>query len=55
MGLLIQLLGVIALLASIVCSIIAIKNGTSKNVAILLLVVGSVLIKIGRKKCRQEQ
>lgn len=48
MGLLLQILGVLALIASLVCSIIAIVNGTSKTVAILLLVVGVSLIKIGR-------
>lgn len=48
MGLLLQILGVLVLIASLVCSIIAIVNGTSKTVAILLLVVGASLIKIGR-------
>lgn len=48
MGLLLQLLGVLALIASLICSIVAISNGTSKIVAILLLVVGASLIKIGR-------
>lgn len=48
MGLLLQILGVLALIASLVCSIIAIVNGTSKTVAILLLVAGASLIKIGR-------
>lgn len=48
MDLLLQLLGVLTLLASLVCSIIAIINGTSKIVAILLLVAGASLIKIGK-------
>ena len=48
MGLLLQILGVLVLIASLVCSIIAIVNGTSKTVAIILLVVGASLIKIGR-------
>lgn len=48
MGLLLQILGVLVLIASLVCSIIAIVNGTSKTVAIFLLVVGASLIKIGR-------
>lgn len=48
MGLLLQILGVLALIASLVCSIIAIVNGTSKTTAILLLVAGVSLIKIGR-------
>lgn len=48
MGLLLQILGVLALIASLVCSIIEIVNGTSKTSAILLLVVGVTLIKIGR-------
>lgn len=48
MGLLLQILGVLVLIASLVCSIIAIANGTLKTVAILLLVVGASLIKIGR-------
>lgn len=48
MGLLLQILGVIALIVSLVGSIIAIVNGTSKTVAILMLVVGASLIKIGK-------
>lgn len=48
MGLLLQILGVLALIASLVCSIIAIVNGTSKTAAILLLVAGASSIKIGR-------
>lgn len=48
MGLLLQILGVLTLIASLVCSIMAIVNGTPKTVAILLLVVGGSLIKIGR-------
>lgn len=48
MDLLLQILGVLVLIASLVCSIIAIVNGVSKTVAILLLVVGASLIKIGR-------
>lgn len=48
MGLLLQILGVLALIASLVCSIMTIVNGTPKTVAILLLVVGGSLIKIGR-------
>jgi hypothetical protein len=48
MGLLLQILGVLALIASLVCSIIAIVNGTSKTTVILLLVAGASLIKIGR-------
>ena len=48
MHLILQIGGVVFLLISFGCSIYAITNNTSKTLAILLLVVGASLIKIGR-------
>lgn len=48
MGILLQILGIIALIASLMCSIIAFTNGGSKVCALVLLAIGSSLVKIGR-------
>lgn len=48
MDVLLMILGVIAAIASLVLSIIAIINGTSKTIPLLLLAVAVSLIKIGR-------
>ena len=48
MGVLLQIIGVLILIASLIYSIIAIINGTPKTIAIVLLIVGGSLIRIGR-------
>ena len=49
MGLLLQIVGVIITIASLIYSIVAIVNGTSSSIAIVLLVAGGLLVRIGRK------
>ena len=49
MGLLLQNVGVIITIASLIYSIVAIVNGTSSSIAIILLVAGGLLVRIGRK------
>ena len=48
MGLLLQIFGVLILVVSFIFSIIAIINGTSKSIGVFLLVVGALMVKIGR-------
>lgn len=49
MGLLLQIVGVIITIASLIYSIVAIVNGTSSSIAIILLVAGGLLVRIVRK------
>ena len=49
MGLLLQIVGVIITVASLIYSIVAIVNGTSSTISIILLVAGGILVRIGRK------
>ncbi len=49
MGLVLQIIGVLFAVASLVYSVIAIINGSSKAIGLLLLVVGVSLVKIGRE------
>lgn len=48
MGILLQLLGFIALVASLVLGIISIVNHTQNIVGFILLIIGISLVKIGR-------
>ena len=48
MGLLLQIIGVISLIVSLVYSIISISSGSFNSLAIVFLVSGSSLIRIGR-------
>lgn len=48
MDVFLMILGIIAAIASLVLSIIAIINGTSKTIPLLLLAIAVSLIKIGR-------
>ncbi len=48
MGLLLQIIGVLVLVASIVLNIIALVNGTSNTVGLVLLIAGGFLVRIGR-------
>ena len=43
MGLLLQIVGVIITIASLIYSIVAIVNGTSSSIAIILLVAGGLV------------
>ena len=49
MGLLLQIIGVLVTIASLVFSIMAIINGTSTSIPVLLVLVGGMLVRIGRK------
>lgn len=49
MGLLLQLIGIIISLVSVVFSIIAIVNGTRPTIALIFVIVGGSLVRIGRK------
>lgn len=49
MGLILQIIGVLISLGSLIYSIIAIVNGTSTTISIILLVVGATLVRLGRK------
>lgn len=49
MGLLLQLIGIIISLVSVVFSIIAIVNGTRPTIALIFVIVGASLVRIGRK------
>ncbi len=49
MGLVLQLLGVVCVVISLIISIVAIVKGNSSNLTIVFLVVGLLLIGAGRK------
>lgn len=48
MGLILQIIGFLFAITSLVLSVIAIINGSSKTTGLLLLAIGASLIKIGR-------
>lgn len=49
MGVALQILGVLFLIAALIFGIIAIVNKSSATLTVVLLVVGGALIRIGRK------
>jgi len=49
MGLILQILGLISVLASLVLSIIVLVSGVPSAFSVPLLIVGILLISIGRK------
>lgn len=49
MGILLQIIGVISVIASLVCSIIILINGTHASQAVVLLILGVGLIRLGRR------
>ncbi len=49
MGLALQMIGVLSVVVSLVYNITAIMNGSLNTVGVLLLVIGVLLVKIGRK------
>lgn len=49
MGLLLQLIGLVCVIGSLIWNIYNIVKGFSAGIAIALLVVGIILINIGRK------
>lgn len=49
MGILLQIIGVISVIASLVCSIIILINGTHASQAVVLFILGIGLIRFGRK------
>ena len=52
MGLAFQIIGVLLVIVSLICSVISIIDGSSKTIGIVLLIGGYSLIKIGRKMYR---
>lgn len=54
MGLALQIIGVVVTLVSLIYSITAIIKGTSSSIAIILVIIGGVLIRIGRKIYRNK-
>lgn len=49
MGLALQIIGVIILIASLFFGIMAIKTKTQGEIAVALLIIGGTLIRLGRK------
>ena len=49
MDILLQIIGVISVIESLVCSIIILINGTHASQAVVLLILGIGLIRFGRK------
>lgn len=49
MGLFMQLLGVVCVVISLIISIVAIAKGNSSNLTVIFLMVGLLLIGVGRK------
>lgn len=49
MGILLQIIGVVSVIASLVCSIIILINGTHASQAVVLLILGVGLIRLGRR------
>lgn len=49
MGIVLQIIGIISVIASLVCSIIILINGTHGSQAVVLLILGAGLIRLGRK------
>ncbi len=48
MGLLLQIIGVIILIVSLIYGIFSIMSGNSKSLVLILLVIGTSLVRIGR-------
>lgn len=49
MGLLLQIIGVLITVVSLIFSIIAIINGTFSNISVALVIFGGILVRLGRK------
>lgn len=48
MGLILQIMGVLVSILSLMYSITAIINGTPKTIAFVLLIIGGSMVRIGR-------